>query len=272
MTKLNECLERARRENRSLLIGYITAGYPDLQLSVAAARVLAEHGCDVIEVGIPYSDPGMDGPVIQETSQIALNNGFRVSQTFALVEAVSECGAVPLVMSYYNPLLQYGLNEFCAQFSESGGAGVITPDLPPDEAQPWMQVTDEYNISRVFLAAQSSRLNRLQLISKASTGFVYAASRMGVTGVQNEINVNAKDLVDRVRQAGAEYVCVGIGVSNRRQAREVAKYADGVIVGSALLKTLLGSKDWDKKIKDIAIITEEIKHGVSESRMPRKEF
>ncbi|WP_349827949.1 tryptophan synthase subunit alpha [Brevibacterium litoralis] len=220
------------------LIGYLPIGFPDVPTSIEAMVALVESGADIVEVGMPYSDPGLDGPVIQHADEVALNAGARTRDLFEAVRAVTEAGGCAVVMTYWNIVVQYGIEDFARDLAVAGGAGIITPDLIPDEAGRWIAAAEEHGLDRVFLAAPSSTEERLALIAGTSRGFVYAASTMGVTGTRAAVDSHARELVERVRAAGAEHVCVGLGVSNRAQAAEVAAYADGVIVGSALVRTL----------------------------------
>lgn len=258
-----QAIDEAKAAGRKALIGYLSCGFPTVKDSVKAAKVLVEHGADIIELGLPYSDPGMDGAVIQHTGEVALQRGTHVDDVLRSVEQVAETGAAVVIMTYWNPVVQRGVSTFARQLADAGGAGLITPDLPPEEAGEWIAASDEYGLDRIFLVAPCSRPARLEKISNASRGFVYAASRMGVTGVQTSVESGAKALVERTRAAGAQRVCVGIGVSNGEQAREVAEYADGVIVGSALLKTLLDERrPYADRLGDLAALTEKLAAGV----------
>ncbi|MGO1591139.1 MAG: tryptophan synthase subunit alpha [Ancrocorticia sp.] len=236
--RTGEAIDARKGADTAAFIGYLPAGFPDGDLSVRAVKELAAGGADIIEIGLPYSDPTMDGGTIQVAGQQALKNGFRVRDVFRHVEAVANAGVVPLIMTYYNLVFRYGVDDFARDFANAGGAGLITPDLIPDEAGDWIAASDTYDLDRIFLVAQSSRDRRLAATAAASRGFVYAASTMGVTGTRDSLDAGARSLVERTRAAGAERVCLGIGVSTPEQAREVAGYADGVIVGSALVRCL----------------------------------
>lgn len=235
--------DRLRGENRAAFIGYLPYGFPDPETSVEALRTMVNHGVDAVEIGLPYSDPVMDGPVIQAASQIALNTGETITRVFEAVEAVAQAGGVPLVMSYWNLVYHYGVERFARDFSNAGGAGLITPDLIPDEAGEWIEASDRHGLDRIFLVSPDSADERLAVVARNARGFVYAASRMGVTGERDTLSSSPEALVARTRKAGAKNVCVGIGVSTAEQAAKVASYADGVIVGSALVHTLLNDDD-----------------------------
>lgn len=239
MTHLSERLAEITAEGRAALVGYLPVGYPSLEGSIAAMRAMVEAGVDIVEVGVPYSDPVLDGPVIQRAAEAALAGGTRVADTMAAVRAVVEAGAPAVPMTYYNPVLQYGLERFAADLAEAGGSGAITPDLTPDAGPEWIAAARAAGLDTIFLVAPSSTAERLDMTVRATTGFVYAASLMGVTGERTSVGEAAERLVARARDAGAPAVCVGLGVSTGAQAAEVARYADGVIVGSALVRALL---------------------------------
>jgi tryptophan synthase alpha chain len=238
-SRLAARIAACREQGRPALVGYLPAGFPTVEESVEAAVALGRNGADVIEIGIPYSDPVMDGPVIQHATTTALANGFRVADVFRVVRAVAErTDAVPVVMTYWNPVLQMGVDTFAERLAEAGGAGIITPDLIPDEAAEWFAASQAHHLDRIFLAAPSSSRERLDLVAKAATGFVYAVSVMGVTGARDAVSDVAEQLVADTRVAGAQHVCVGLGVSRRAHVEEIGAYADGVIVGTALVKAL----------------------------------
>jgi tryptophan synthase alpha chain len=231
-------LDAAREQGRAALVGYLPVGFPDVEGSVAAVKAMVAGGVDVVELGLPYSDPLMDGPLIQHAVDAALKAGTRTRDVLAAVEQVAATGAAVLVMTYWNPIDRYGVDRFAADFASAGGAGLITPDLIPDEAGPWIAASDAHDLERVFLVAPSSTDTRLRSTSEACRGWVYAASTMGVTGVRSQVGDHAAGLVARTRAAGADRVCVGLGVSTGDQAATVAGYADGVIVGSAFVRAL----------------------------------
>lgn len=221
------------------LIGYLPVGFPDLETSIEAAVTIAEHGFDVIELGVPYSDPVMDGVTIQRATQAALAGGFRVPQLFEAVRAITARVDAPvLVMTYFNLVLQYGVDRFADDLKASGGAGIITPDLVADEAAEWIAASERTGLDRVFLAAPSSTDERLRQAVEHSRGFVYTVSTMGITGARHDVDAAARGLVARLREQGAEHACVGLGISTPEQVREVLGYADGAIVGSALVSAL----------------------------------
>ena len=232
MSALDEVFARCRAEGRAALIGYLPVGFPDVEGSIAAVRALAEAGADIVEVGMPYSDPVMDGPVIQRAATEALAQGVHVDDVFRATAAVRDAGAVPVVMSYWNLVLRRGVDRYAADLAAAGGAGIITPDLIPEEAGEWTEASERHGLDRIFLVAPSSTPERIATVMAACSGFVYTASTMGVTGTRGSVGSNAPQLVARVREATDLPLCVGLGVSNGAQAAEVATFADGVIVGS----------------------------------------
>ena len=238
MRALADVFAGCRAEGRAALVTYFTAGFPDSTTSREAMTALAESGADIVEVGVPYTDPLMDGPVIQDAADRALAAGFHVRDLLGNVEAVAAAGAVPVVMSYWNPILRYGPEAFARDLASAGGAGLITPDLIPDEAAEWRAAADAHGVASIFLVAPSSTDARLALTAAACRGFVYAASTMGVTGARTSVGSGARDLVARTRAVTDLPICVGLGVSTGEQAAEVASFADGVIVGSALVRAL----------------------------------
>lgn len=261
------------QENRGALIGYLPVGFPTVDRSIEALKTLIDHGTDIIELGIPYTDPVLDGPVIQQAAQGALDAGARVRDVFRVVrELTAYAPHVPvLVMTYWNPVLRYGADAFARDLAAAGGAGLITPDLIPDEAADWLAASEAHGLDRVFLVAPSSTPERLRLTVRATRGFVYAASLMGVTGARAQVGTRAEQLVVDTRAAGATNVCVGLGVSTGAQAKEVGRFADGVIVGSALVRPLLsdgvlGDEEWAARLADLAVVTNDLATGVRSAR------
>ncbi len=237
-----------RAQGRGALVGFLHVGYPDVPRSLAAMRALAGDGegpgVDLVEVGMPYSDPMIDGVTVQRAGTRALERGVRTADVFAAVEAVVSTGTPAVVMTYWNLIERYGPDRFARDLAAAGGAGAITPDLTPDEAEVWLTVSDAHGLDRIFLVSPSSTDERLAATVAACRGFVYATSVMGVTGVRSQTSSAAPTLVERIRAAVPDAVVgVGLGVSNGRQAREVTGFADAAIVGSALVKTLLDAED-----------------------------
>ncbi len=254
---------QARAEDRAALVGYLPAGFPDVPGSAEAMRVMVESGCDVIEVGLPYSDPVMDGPTIQAAAQQALEGGVRVADVLRTVEQVAATGAPVLVMTYWNPVERYGVDRFAADLASAGGAGLITPDLVPEEADHWIAAADRHDLDKVFLVAPSSTDARLRSTAEACRGFVYATAVMGVTGARESSSDLVGPLVTRTKAVTDLPVGVGLGVSDGRQAAEVARHADGVIVGSAFVRRLLDAgQDRAAGLEALAVLTRDLAEGV----------
>jgi len=255
MSKTEQTL-LANKESGGSLIGYFPLGYPNLDASIEAAVAMCESGVDVLELGIPYSDPVMDGLVIQKATEEALENGFRLSEAFEAIKKITARVKAPvLVMTYWNPVLAYGVERFASDLADSGAAGAITPDLIPDEAAKWIAATDSHNLDRVFLATPSSSDSRVGNASELSRGFVYSVSTMGITGAREDLDAKAKEVVSRVRSnAPKSLTAVGIGISTEDQVRQVNSYADGAIVGSAFIAAYASSgiNGLTSKVKELA--------------------
>lgn len=237
MSAVKDLLLENKESGRGTLVGYFPAGYPTVDASIDALVAMAENGCDLLEIGVPYSDPVMDGVVIQEATLMALENGFKLKDLFEIIRGVRARVETPLlVMSYFNPILRYGVDEFAKDLKDSGAQGIITPDLIPDEATLWLEASEKYDLDRVFLVAPSSSDARIESTSDASRGFVYSVSTMGITGERAKLDELARSVVSRVKSLGTQPTCVGVGISTAQQVREVNSYADGAIVGTAFVK------------------------------------
>ena len=256
-------LERCAERGRAALIAYLPVGYPDVPTSIAAMQTLVEAGVDIIEIGVPYSDPLMDGPVIQHAVDAALRSGTRFRDTFTAVRGVVDAGAPALVMTYWNLVERHGVAATARDLADVGGAGLITPDLIPDEAQDWLAASEEHGLDRVFLVAPSSTEVRLRSTTAACRGFVYATSTMGVTGERAELGAAAQTLVERTRAVTSLPVCVGVGVSTAQQAAQVAAFADGVIVGSALVRCLTDATTAREGLAALRRLAGELVDGVA---------
>jgi tryptophan synthase alpha chain len=255
VTAIDELFARTRAENRAALVGYLPAGYPDKATSIAAIEAMIDGGVDLVEVGLPYSDPVMDGPVIQAAVTRALAGGMRVSDLFDVVRA-SAARVPTVVMTSWNPVERYGVDRFAADLAAAGGSGLITPDITPDEAAEWLDASKAHDLDRIFLVAPSSTDERIAMTAAASSGFLYATAVMGVTGARESTSSAAPVLVERVRKVSDIPVGVGIGISNAAQAAEVAAFADAVIVGSALVRSVADGVD---AVRDLA---RELRAGV----------
>ena len=262
MSAIDDLFTRTREENRAALVGYLPAGFPDLKTSIAAIEAMVEGGVDLVEVGLPYSDPVMDGPVIQAAADRALAGGTRTADVLDVARAAVGTGAPTVVMTYWNPVERYGVDRFAVDLAGAGGAGLITPDLTPDEAGEWMAASDAHGLDRIFLVAPSSTDERLAMTAEASSGFVYATSVMGVTGQREQMSSAAPTLVGRLRSVTDKPVGVGLGVSNRAQAHEVASFADAVIVGSALVRCLLDAPSASHGVGAVKDLASELRDGM----------
>ena len=255
--------EKARAEDRAALIGYLPVGFPTVEGSIEALKTMVDAGCDVIEIGLPYSDPVMDGPTVQAAAQQALDGGIRTADVLRVVEAVAATGVPTLVMTYWNPIERYGVERWAADFANAGGAGLITPDITPDYSPEWIAAADAHDLDKVFLLAPSSTDERLAMTTAACRGFVYAAAVMGVTGARTSTSDLAGPLVARARATTDLPIGVGLGVSNGKQAAEIAGYADGVIVGSAFVRTILDHPGDDAAgLSALRALTEDLARGV----------
>lgn len=264
---LSATLAKAKSEDRAALVAYLPAGFPTVDGAIEAVKAVVAGGADVVEVGLPHSDPVLDGPVIQTADDIALRGGVKIADVMRTVrEAHEATGAPILVMTYWNPIDRYGVERFTAELAAAGGAGCILPDLPVQESALWREHAEKHGLATVFVVAPSSKDERLATITEAGSGFVYAASLMGVTGTRESVGNQAQDLVRRTRAtAGARRglpVCVGLGVSNAAQAKEVAGFADGVIVGSAFVKLLLDAPDLKAGLDAVRALAGELAEGV----------
>ncbi|MCW2839666.1 MAG: tryptophan synthase subunit alpha [Aeromicrobium sp.] len=264
-TAIDELFERTRGENRAALVGYLPAGFPSKELSIRAIEAMIEGGVDLVEVGLPYSDPVMDGPVIQAAADQALSAGTRPADVIDVVRASAATGTPTVVMTYWNPVERYGVDRFAADLAAAGGSGLITPDLIPDEGAEWIAASHAHDLDRIFLVAPSSTDERLAMTVEAASGFVYATAVMGVTGAREQTSSLGEALVARVQKVTDKPVGVGLGVSNGAQAHSIAAYADAVIVGSALVRCLLDAPDETAGLDAIRSLARDLRAGVERS-------
>jgi tryptophan synthase alpha chain len=262
MSAVTTAFEKASGEQRAALVGYLPAGFPDTGTAIKAALAMAEAGADVIEVGLPYSDPLMDGPVIADAVYRSLRNGTRIKDVLDMVKAIADAGTAAVVMTYWNPVDHYGVETFARDLANAGGSGLITPDLTPAESGDWPEISGKYGLDRIFLVAPSSPEHRIAEIAAASSGFVYAVSLMGITGTRDAVSSSAAGLVERTRAHTKLPVAVGLGVSNKEQARQVAGFADGVIVGSAFVRRLGEATDAASAVAAARSLAADLAEGV----------
>jgi len=265
-TSLERMFTRVREEDRAALIAYLPAGFPSAKGSRKALDVLAQAGVDAIEIGFPYSDPVMDGPIIQAAADISLKLGTGAKEVFETLSYVNDLGLPCVVMTYWNPIERYGVEHFAKDISGFGGSGVITPDLTIEESSQWGIAARTSGINRIYVVAPSTSEKRLKSVVDQCSGFVYAASLMGVTGGRTTVSTQARDLVDRIRSVSSLPIAVGLGVSTRGQAQEIAGYADGVIVGSAFIKVLLEAEDEASGLLKLRELADQLVAGVREGR------
>lgn len=265
MSVIDDLFERTRAENRAALVGYLPAGFPDLETSKAAIAAMVDGGVDLVEVGLPYSDPVMDGPTVQAAADQALKAGFRVRDVLDVVRATAATGTPTVIMTYWNPVERYGVDRFAADLAAAGGAGLITPDLIPDEGEEWDAASRAHGLDRIYLVSPSSTDARLAMTSQAASGFVYATAVMGVTGQREQTSSLAPTLVARLREVTDKPVGVGLGVSNGEQAHEVAQFADAVIVGSAIVRRVLDAASPQEGIDSVRELARELRAGVERS-------
>ncbi|MEO6713116.1 MAG: tryptophan synthase subunit alpha [Mycobacteriales bacterium] len=262
MTAIAAAFDAARADNRAALIGYLPAGFPSVEGAIAAIEAMIRGGVDIVELGLPYSDPLIDGPVIQSAVDQALRTGTTTADVLETVRRIAAGGTATLVMTYWNPIERYGVARFADDVAAAGGSGVIAPDLTPEEAGDWLSAGSAAGLDTVFLAAPSSTEARLRLVAEAAGGFIYAASTMGVTGERAAVSSRAAELVARLRAVTDKRVAVGLGVSSGAQAAEIAQFADGVIVGSAFVRCLLDAATPDAGIRAVEAFARELAEGV----------
>lgn len=265
-TPLDEVFVKVRKENRAALIAYIPAGFPSLEGCSKVIKAFVDGGVDAIEIGFPYSDPIMDGPTIQAAATTSLAQGTNAQDVLSALKAATDLGVAAVVMTYWNPIEKYGVDEFAQAIAANGGSGVITPDLTIEESEKWIAATDKAGINRIYVVAPSTADSRLPRVTDQCGGFVYAASLMGVTGTRTSAPSAAPELVARIKKVSKLPISVGLGVSTREQAKSVAGYADGVIVGSAFINKLLDAPDEKTGIEAVKKLTEDLAAGVREGR------
>jgi tryptophan synthase alpha chain len=265
-TPLDDLFVKTRAENRAALIAYIPAGFPSIEGCKKVIQAFVDGGVDAIEIGFPYSDPVMDGPTIQAAADQSLSQGTGAREVFEALKVATDAGVPAVVMTYWNPIEKYGVEKFAQSILDNGGSGVITPDLTIEESSTWKAAVEKTGINPIYVVAPSTSDARLPQVTTRCGGFIYAASLMGVTGTRTSVSSGAPDLVARIRKTSKTPVAVGLGVSTREQAKGVAGYADGVIVGSAFIKALLDAPDEASGISAVKNLASELALGVREGR------
>ncbi len=226
------------------LIPYVTVGYPSIEATLKVVTILAQSGCDMVELGIPFSDPLADGVTIQKASFRALQNGVTPKLCLEVAKQLSHEVDIPLVfMTYFNPVFSYGVEEFCVACNRAGIDGLIIPDLPPEEGSELEASTQKQGLDLIYLLAPTSTEERIRLVAERSRGFIYLVSVTGVTGVRDRLPANLEAFVAKVRQVATQPLCVGFGISTPEQARQVARISDGVIVGSRIIQLMEAEDD-----------------------------
>lgn len=264
MTSVSKCFESLRDRHQCALIPFITAGDPDLETTAKALRVLDDKGADLIELGVPYSDPLADGPVIQAAATRALQRGTRLEQVLEMVSEVSPTLKAPIILfTYYNPILKRGVKTFLENAAKAGVKGLVVPDLPLEESEDVLQLADEQGIEVVLLVAPTSPKERREAISRQSRGFIYLVSVTGVTGMRSGLQSRVQDLLAQMREVSGKPIGVGFGISSAEQARQVKEWgADAAIVGSAFVKRLADGTP-EEGLQAIAQFCESLKSAIS---------
>jgi len=257
MSRIEKRFKMLKERNEAALIPFVTAGYPDLRRCRDIVLALAEAGADIIELGIPYSDPVADGPVIQAASQQALSAGMDLEAFFGLVSEIRQSTDVPLVaMTYYNPVFVYGQERFADNCRRCGIDGVIVSDLPPEEGGEWLKIAAGAGLDTILLVAPTSTEERLRRVIDSASGFVYCVSRLGVTGTDQDLSDSLRPRLERMRAMTDKPLCVGFGISTAEHVRQVAALADGAVVGSALVRLVAGNDgapDLIDRVREFAV-------------------
>ena len=263
INRINEKFKHLKENNQKGLITFITAGDPNLDKTIELVLAMETAGADIVELGVPFSDPSADGPVIQQSSLRALQAGTNLVKILDIVKLIREKSQIPLVlMTYYNPVLHLGLAEFCHQASIAGVDGLIIPDLPYEESFAILKFTNEHNLNLIPLVAPTTPPDRIKLITGEAKGFIYCVSLTGVTGVRDSLGVDISDFMENVRAATDVPVAVGFGISNPEQAAAIAKVSDAVIVGSALVKIVGEFGDSSETVDNITTQVKALKASI----------
>jgi len=266
LTRLRTLFERLRAQKRAAFVPYLTAGDPDLTSTVAYAHALVDAGADVIELGVPFSDPLADGPVIQRASERALAAGTRLKDVLAVAAQISATSVPVVLMTYVNPVLRRGWEEFVREADAAGVWGVILTDVPPEEAAPFLPAAAARDLGTVFLVAPTSGPERIAAAARATTGFLYCVSRLGVTGERKSLSDAFRPVLERVRQATDLPVALGFGISTAEHAREAARVFDGVVVGSRLVGVAEEAGSPARAAEALRKVAGELRQAIEEAR------
>ncbi len=259
MSRIDEKFKNLRYRHEIALIPFIVAGDPDLATTEALAIEIAESGADILELGLPFSDPIADGPVIQSASQRALRNGVKLNALFSLTGRLKGIDIPLVLMTYYNPVLRFGLRDFAEACRENRIDGVIIPDLPPEEAGPWISEARRKNLDTIFLLTPKSSKERIRKVNLLSRGFIYYVSIEGVTGIRERLPIDLESEVRRIKGLTEKPVSVGFGISTPQQAKEISRYAGGIIIGSAIVKIIEKNLNDNRLIQKVGDFISSIK-------------
>lgn len=264
MTSVSQCFEHLRNHARCALIPFVTAGDPDLGTTEQALKILDQQGADLIELGVPYSDPLADGPVIQAAATRALQKGTRLDQVLEMVRRVSPTLRSPIILfTYYNPILNRGIEAFLQDVAAAGVKGLVVPDLPLEEAEILLKPAQQYGVEVILLVAPTTPAERIAAIAEQSQGFIYLVSTTGVTGMRSQMETRVKDLLLQLRSVTDKPIGVGFGISQPEQARQVMEWgADATIVGSAFVKRLADTTP-EKGLREIAAFCRNLKAAIA---------
>ncbi len=266
MSRIQSCFEKLKSEKKKALVAFITAGDPDLDSTKSIFSIMEKNGADIIELGVPFSDPLADGPVIQAASQRALKNGTNLKKIIHLVAEIRKSSQLPIVlMTSYNPVFVYGQKQFVDDALKAGVDGVIIPDLPPEEAGEFSADANEKGLDNVFLLAPTSTEQRVRMVAEQSRGFIYYVSLTGTTGVKSKVSENLKGKVQSIKNVAHLPVLVGFGISGPEQAQEAAQVSDGVIVGSAIVKLIEQNGNPQKRDDQIGDFVSRVKQAISKA-------
>lgn len=262
MNRIDERFNKLKQENKKALITFLTVGDPDIDTSEKAILIMQEEGVDLIELGVPFSDPAADGPTIQRADERARENGTDIFKVFELVEKIRDKVEIPMVfLLYYNVIIQYGTEEFFARCAKAGVDGLIIPDLPYEESGEIKEYTEKYGVYQINLVSPISR-NRIKDIAGNSKGFLYCISSLGVTGEKSSFNTNFEEFVGTIKEYSDIPACVGFGVSNGKQVKELTQYFDGAIVGSAVVKAIATGSSAEERLDNLRKKLNDLKSGL----------